>query len=74
MNQDPILAALARIEAKQDMCLENQQVMEEELQKIRTETRRISAATGAAAGGVAGAVSGGLVAAGVALIKAKLGL
>ncbi|WP_274571568.1 hypothetical protein [Neisseria leonii] len=74
MNQDPILAALARIEAKQDLCLANQEIMEEELQQIRAETRRISAATGAAAGGVAGALSGGMAAAGIALIKAKLGL
>lgn len=67
---DPILAALARIEAKQDAQLENQERMERDIRQIRRDTRRVSAVTGAAAG----AVSGGIVATGIALLRAKLGI
>ncbi|MDK4650092.1 hypothetical protein QG070_03435 [Kingella kingae] len=70
MDKDPILEALARIEAKQDLFLENQDKMEMELTEIRKDTKRMAAMTGAAAGGV----SGGLVTTGILLIKAKLGL
>ena len=70
LEKDPILAALARIEAKQDLFLENQDKMEMELTEIRKDTKRMAAMTGAAAGGV----RGGLVSTGILLIKAKFGL
>ena len=73
MDKDPILAALVRIEAKQDQFLENQELIEQELAKIRAETNRIAVSAGVTAGGVAGAVSGGLVATSIAFIRAKLG-
>ncbi|UOO81181.1 hypothetical protein LVJ83_09375 [Uruburuella testudinis] len=65
-NQDPILAALARIEAKQDEQLENQARMDEEIKEIRKECRR----TAAMYGGLGGMV----VATGWEVVKAKLGL
>lgn len=69
-QQDPILAALARIEAKQDQSLKNQEKMEAEIAQIHQDTRR----TAMIVGGAAGATGGGLVSLGFALIKAKLGL
>ncbi|MDO4434734.1 MAG: hypothetical protein Q4B82_09185 [Alysiella sp.] len=69
-QQDPILAALARIEAKQDQFLRNQEKMEAEIAQIHQDTRK----TALIVGSVAGATSGGLVSLGFALIKAKLGL
>ena len=70
LEKDPILAALARIEAKQDLALEQQNRMEREMDEIRQDTRRVAAITGGAAGGAAG----GLVSTGLLLIKAKFGL
>lgn len=69
-QQDPILVALARIEAKTDQTLANQAKMSAEIAQIHQDTRR----TAVIVGGVAGATSGGLVSLGFALIKAKLGL
>lgn len=69
-NQDPILAALARIEAKTDETLQNQQAMKAEIAEIHKDTKR----TAAVVGGVSGAVSGGIVSVGWQLIKAKMGL
>ena len=66
LEKDPILAALARIEAKQDLALEQQTRMEREMDEIRQDTRRVAAITGGAAGG--------LVSTGILLIKAKFGL
>ena len=66
LEKDPILAALARIEAKQDLALEQQNRMEREMDEIRQDTRRVVAITGGAAGG--------LVSMGILLIKAKFGL
>ena len=67
MNKDPILEALARIEAKQDQF---QATMQEELAQIRQDCETQSRKTAALVGGL----SGGLVSTGIVLIKAKLGL
>ncbi|RPD86211.1 hypothetical protein EGK75_07455 [Neisseria weixii] len=69
-NRDPILAALARIEAKTDQTLQNQQAMKAEIAEIHKDTKR----TAAVVGGVSGAVGGGIVSVGWQLIKAKMGL
>lgn len=69
-NKDPILSALARIEAKTDQTLQNQQAMKAEIAQIRRDTKR----TAAVVGGVSGAVGGGMVSVGWQLIKAKMGL
>ena len=66
LEKDPILATLARIEAKQDLALEQQNRMEREMDEIRQDTRRVAAITGG--------VAGGLVSTGILLIKAKFGL
>lgn len=68
--KDPILEALARIEAKQDDILNRQNGMDAEIKKIHADCRRTSVTTGAAAG----AISGGIVATGIAFARAKLGL
>lgn len=69
-NRDPILSALARIEAKTDETLKNQQAMKAEIAQIHQDTKR----TAAVVGGVSGAVGGGIVSVGWQLIKAKMGL
>lgn len=69
-QQDPILAALARIEAKQDEQLKNQERMDAQLDQIHADCRRTAVVAGAASGGV----MGGVVTTGILLIKAKLGL
>lgn len=70
MNKDPILEALARIEAKQDQSLKNQERLETEIQQIHQDTRKTATVVGA----VSGAVSGGIVSIGIALFRAKTGL
>lgn len=67
--KDPILEALARIEAKTDQTLHNQQQMQAEIAQIHKDTRK----TAAVVGGVSGAVGGGIVSVGWQLIKAKMG-
>lgn len=69
-NKDPILAALARIEAKTDQTLKNQAEMSAEIAQIHKDTKR----TAAVVGGVSGAAAGGIVSVGVQLIRAKLGV
>lgn len=69
-NRDPILSALARIEAKTDETLKNQQAMKAEIAQIHKDTKR----TAAVVGGVSGAIGGGVVSVGWQLIKAKMGL
>lgn len=69
-NQDPILAALARIEAKTDQTLQNQAAMSEEIARIHKDAKR----TAAVVGGVSGAAAGGVVSVGIQLIRAKLGI
>lgn len=68
-NRDPILSALARIEAKTDQTLQNQSEMKAEIAQIHRDTKR----TAAVVGGVSGAVGGGIVSLGWQLIKAKFG-
>lgn len=70
MNKDPILEALARIEAKQDQALQNQADMEAEIKQIHQDSKKTAAVVGA----VSGALSGGIVSTGIALFRAKLGL
>ena len=65
MNKDPILQALARMEAKQDQLLENQERMDEEIQKIHKECRRVAI--------LSGGLSGGVIALGIEFIRIKLG-
>lgn len=69
-NKDPILEALARIEAKQDQSLKNQERFETEIQQIHQDTKKTAAIVGA----VSGAASGGIVSIGIALFRAKTGL
>ena len=66
---DPILEALARIEAKTAQTLQNQNEMKAEIAQIHHDTKR----TAAVVGGVSGAVGGGIVSVGWQLIKAKMG-
>ena len=68
-NKDPILLALARIEAKTDLSLKNQDLMGKEITEIHKDTKR----TAAVVGGVSGAVGGGIVSVGWQLLKAKMG-
>ena len=65
-NKDPILAALARIEAKQDDLLKNQAEMHAELQQIRKDVKRTAA--------VYGGIGGVIVSTGWELLRAKLGV
>lgn len=65
MNKDPILQALVRMEAKQDQLLENQERMDEEIQKIHKECRRDAI--------LSGGLSGGVIALGIEFIRIKLG-
>lgn len=64
-NKDPILAGLARIEAKQDKILERQDELDAEIREIRQDCRRSAA--------IAGGLSGGMVAAGIEFIRIKFG-
>lgn len=70
LQQDPILAALARIEAKTDQTLQNQAELSAEIAQIHKDTKR----TAAVVGGVSGAAAGGVISVGIGLIKAKFGL
>lgn len=70
VNQDPILQALKEIQAKQDVTIEKQDQLEKHIKQIHDDCQKNARTHGA----VAGAVSGGLVATGIALIKAKFGL
>ncbi|MFV2030520.1 hypothetical protein [Neisseria sp. S1] len=65
-NKDPLLASLARIEAKQDKLLKNQESMEVEIQEIRKECRKTAA--------LYGGLGGMTVAAAWEMIKLKLGI
>lgn len=70
MNKDPILEALARIEAKQDQSLKNQERLETEIQHIHQDAKK----TATIVGTISGAASGGIVSIGIALFRAKTGL
>ncbi len=69
-HKDPILEMLREIRAKQDETLEKQDKMDTRLDQIHDDCKRVAQKNGAVAGGLAG----GLVATGIALIKAKFGL
>lgn len=73
-NQDPILKALKEIQAKQDLTIAKQDQLENHMKQIHDDCKKTARANGAVAGAIAGTVSGGLVATGIALIKAKFGL
>lgn len=68
-NKDPILAALARIEAKTDQTLKQQEAISEELAKIHKDTKR----TAAVVGGASGAATATIVSVGVELIRRVAG-
>lgn len=68
-HKDPILEMLCEIRAKQDLTLEKQDTLEKRLDQIHDDCKRVAQRNGAVAGGLAG----GLVATGIALIKAKFG-
>ncbi|MDO4434592.1 MAG: hypothetical protein Q4B82_08450 [Alysiella sp.] len=70
LEQDPILAALARIEDKADQTLANQSQMQAEIAQIHKDCQKTARTHGAVAGGIAG----GLVSATVMYIRAKLGV
>lgn len=66
---DPILEALARIEAKTDETLKNQTEMKTEIAQIHKDTRKAAVIAGSASG----AITGGLVSAAIMTVRAKLG-
>ena len=61
--QDPVVEMLREISAKQDVTIAKQDEMD----------KRIARTNGSLAGAVSGAVSGGVVATGIAFIRAKFG-
>lgn len=65
LQKDPILAALARIEDKQDELLKNQVRMDKELQEIRKDCKKSAA--------IYGGLGGVIVTTGWELIRAKFG-
>lgn len=69
MNQDPVLEILREIRSKQDLTIEKQDKLEAQIGKIHEDCKKVARTNGAVAGGIAG----GLVATGIALIKAKFG-
>ena len=64
-EQDPILAALARLEVKQDLLLENQAEMDKQLHEMKKEVKRTAA--------VYGGLGGVIVSTGWELIRMKIG-
>ena len=72
-DKDPVLEMLREIGAKQDLTIEKQESMDRRLAEIHADCRRIARANGSLAGAVSGAVSGGIVATGIAFIRAKFG-
>lgn len=67
--QDPILNALKEIQEKQDITIKKQDDLEKHIKQIHDDCKKTARTNGAVAGGIAG----GLVATGIALIKAKFG-
>ncbi|MCP1772868.1 hypothetical protein J2T38_001704 [Neisseria perflava] len=65
LQKDPILQALVRIEAKQDLQIAKTEEMEQELREIRKECRRTSA--------LYGGLGGAIVSTGWEFIRLKLG-
>ncbi|WP_049249294.1 hypothetical protein [Neisseria elongata] len=71
--QDPVVEMLREISAKQDLTIAKQEAMDKRLSEIQTDCQRIARTNGSLAGAVSGAVSGGVVATGIAFIRAKFG-
>ena len=58
---------------KQDVTIAKQEAMDKRLAEIQADCQRIARTNGGLAGAVSGAVSGGVVATGIAFIRAKFG-
>ncbi|OAM44205.1 hypothetical protein [Eikenella halliae] len=71
--QDPVVKMLREISAKQDVTIAKQEAMDKRLAEIQADCQRIARTNGGLAGAVSGAVSGGVVATGIAFIRAKFG-
>ena len=71
--QDPVVAMLREISAKQDVTIAKQEAMDKRLAEIQADCQRIARTNGGLAGALSGAVSGGVVATGIAFIRAKFG-
>lgn len=71
--QDPVVTMLREISAKQDVTIAKQEAMDKRLAEIQADCQRIARTNGGLAGAVSGAVSGGVVATGIAFIRAKFG-
>jgi len=71
--QDPVVEMLREISAKQDVTIAKQEAMDKRLAEIQADCQRIARTNGGLAGAVSGAVSGGVVATGIAFIRAKFG-
>ena len=71
--QDPVVEMLREISAKQDVTIAKQDEMDKRLADIQADCQRIARTNGGLAGAVSGAVSGGVVATGIAFIRAKFG-
>ena len=69
-HSDPVLNKLAEILKKQDETIFLQEKMDNRLDEIVTDCKKLSRTHGAIAGGL----SGGLVSVSIALIRAKLGI
>lgn len=65
-NQDPVLAKLEEISAKQELTIQMQEEMNRRMDNIRRDCRRTSAVTGA--------VSGGITAVTIQFLRAKFGI
>lgn len=64
--QDPVLAKLEEISAKQELTIQKQEEMNRRLDGIHRDCRRTSAVTGA--------VSGGITAVTIQFLRAKFGI
>ena len=71
--QDPVVEMLREISAKQDVTIAKQDEMDKRLADIQADCQRIARTNGSLAGAVSGAGSGGVVATGIAFIRAKFG-
>lgn len=67
--KDPLLEQLNRIERKQDVIIDTQHNINERLEQIHKDCKRVAIVNGAAAGGIAG----GLVTTAIEFIRIKLG-
>ena len=65
-NQDPVLAKLEEISAKQELTIQMQEEMNRRMDNIHRDCRRTPAVTGA--------VSGGITAVTIQFLRAKFGI